>query len=330
MGPGDLEKILSKLPREDSPRILSRIDQGEDAGVYLLRDDLAIVQTLDFFPPMVDDPYTFGQIAAANALSDIYAMGAEPLTAMNIVCFPCSIDTGILEEILQGGCAKVHEAGAVMLGGHTIEDEEPKYGLSVTGTIDPGNIKTVEGAKVGDEIILTKPLGTGILNTAVKAEFISESEIADAIESMRTLNKESSKILFEHDTNAITDITGFGLMGHLHDILKASGTACELWTAHIPLFEQTLEMASMGMMPGGLYRNKKFTEEWEDCSPEVDSLLLHCLYDPQTSGGLLATVPEEKAPELLRELQNGPCPKAESIGIIKEGPKPITTVKQER
>ncbi|MBN2168473.1 MAG: selenide, water dikinase SelD [Actinobacteria bacterium] len=329
MGPGDLEKILSKLPQENSPRILSRIDQGEDAGVFLLRDDLAIVQTLDFFPPMVDDPFTFGQIAAANALSDIYAMGGLPLTAMNIVGFPCSLDMEILEEILKGGYSKVHEAGAVMLGGHTIDDEEPKYGLSVTGKVDPENIKTVEGAHAGDMIILTKPIGTGILTTALKAEFITESEISDTIDSMRTLNRESSEILFRYSVNACTDVTGFGLIGHLHDILAASGVSCELWAGKVPLFEKTLEMASMGMIPAGLYRNRNHYKKWETCAGEIDPLLFESLYDPQTSGGLLAIVPTENAKDLLNELRSGPCPRAEAVGIIAKGPEPHVVTKQE-
>lgn len=317
------------MPVETSPRLLSRIDQGEDAGVFLLKDNLAIVQTLDFFPPMVDDPFTFGEIAAANALSDIYAMGATPVTAMNIVGFPCSLDMEILEEILKGGCGKVHEAGAVMLGGHTVDDEEPKYGLSVTGTIDPVDIKTVGGALERDIIVLTKPIGTGILTTSIKAEFITESEIADAIESMRTLNRKASEILFSHDVHACTDVTGFGLIGHLHDILKAGGVSCELWAGKVPLFEHTLEMASMGMMPGGLYRNRKFIGHWETRGEDVDPLLLECLYDPQTSGGLLAALPRKGAQDTLEELRKGPCPEAQAIGVITKGPEPFVTIQQE-
>lgn len=329
MGPGDLEKILSKLPVETAPQVLSRIDLGEDAGIYLLTENLAIVQTLDFFPPIVDDPYTFGQIAAANALSDIYAMGGKPVTAMNIVAFPCSLDTSTLEEILRGGYDKVHEAGAAMLGGHTIDDKEPKYGLSVTGTIDPGRIMSVEGARPGDIVILTNPIGTGILATALKAGFITEKDIAEAIDSMRTLNKEASEILFKYSTSACTDVTGFGLIGHLFDILKASKISCELWANNVPLFEKTLDMAGSGMMPGGLYRNKKYTESREKYDEDIDPLLLDCLHDPQTSGGLLAAVTFEDSQDVLDELRKGPCPRADAIGVFTTGPEPVIAIKRE-
>lgn len=312
-----------------NPRVLSQIDLGEDAGVYLLAKNLAIVQTLDFFPPMVDDPYTFGQIAAANALSDLYAMGATPVTAMNIVAFPCSLDMSILEEILQGGCSKVQEAGASMLGGHTIDDKEPKYGLSVTGTINPEKIMSVEGARPGDAIILTKPIGTGILTTAIKAEFVTENEIRDAVDSMLTLNREASRILFKYSAHACTDVTGFGLIGHLYDILKAGGVSCEIWTAYIPVFERTIEMAGKGMMPGGLYRNKKHTESRERCEEAVEPLTLDCLHDPQTSGGLLAAVAAEESGAILGDLRNGPCPLAAVIGVINPGPEPLINIKKE-
>lgn len=319
MGPGDLEKILSRLPRDDVPELISSVESGEDAGVYLLDEDTALVQTLDFFPPIVDDPYTFGQIAAANALSDIYAMGARPLTALNLVAFPCSLGLDVLASILAGGHDKVRESGAVMVGGHTIEDKEPKYGLSVTGLVNPSEMTTIGGARPGDVLVLTKPVGTGILSTALKAEFIGEGDMAAAVESMRALNDEAALLFSRHGVTACTDVTGFGLGGHLFEMVRAARVSAELRAGEVPLFDGTLEMGRMGMMPSGLYRNKEYVGGAVRDDGSCDRTLFDCMFDPQTSGGLLGTVGEEDAGPLLDALRNGPCPTASVIGRVTEG-----------
>jgi selenide,water dikinase len=251
VGPCDLESILAKIPEETSSDLLTSIHAGEDAGVFMLDEDLALVQTVDFFTPIVDDPLRFGQIAAANALSDLYAMGARPLTAMNIVAFPPSLGLDVLERILLGGQQKVHEAGAVILGGHTIEDEEPKYGLAVTGLVKPSDMTRITGATPGDYLVLTKPVGTGILATALKGEFLTEDEMSEAIESMCALNGEAAQVFSRHGVNSCTDVTGFALVGHLFEMIRASGVGAELWASDVPLFENALRMADMGMVPEG-------------------------------------------------------------------------------
>jgi selenide,water dikinase len=320
VGPGDLEKILSGLPEETAPELLSSLRTGEDAGVYLISEGLAIVQTVDFFPPIVDDPYTFGQITAANALSDVYAMGGKPLTALNIVAFPCGMDLGVLEQVLRGGHHKVHEAGAVIVGGHTIDDDEMKYGLAVTGLVDPAKITAITGAHPGDVLVLTKPVGTGILATALKAELLTEEEMGEAVSSMCSLNREAAEILGRYTVNACTDITGFGLAGHLYEMVKAGGVSAELLAGDVPLFERTLEMASMGMVPEGTRRNFDYAGGVELPAGKEDDLLLQCIYDPQTSGGLLAAVDKSDADSALQELRRGPCPRAAAVGTVLEGP----------
>jgi len=297
---------------------LTSIRAGEDAGVFMLDKDLALVQTVDFFTPIVDDPYLFGQIAAANALSDLYAMGARPLTAMNIVAFPCSLGFEVLEKILLGGYQKIHEAGAVILGGHTIEDEEPKYGLAVTGLVKPSEMTTIAGATPGDYLVLTKPVGTGILATSLKGEFITEDEMGDAIESMCALNREAARVFSEHGINACTDITGFALVGHLYEMIRASGAAAEIWAAEVPLLEHALRMANMGMVPQGQKRIEDYVPKAQVQAGDIDAAVMDCLYDPQTSGGLLASVPAVIVDDLVRDLRGGPCPRAAVIGTITE------------
>ena len=287
--------------------------------MFMLDKDLALVQTVDFFTPIVDDPYLFGQIAAANALSDLYAMGARPLTAMNIVAFPCSLGLEVLERILLGGYQKIHEAGAVILGGHTIEDEEPKYGLAVTGLVKPSEMTTIAGATPGDYLVLTKPVGTGILATSLKAEFITEDEMGDAIESMCALNREAARAFSEHGINACTDITGFALVGHLYEMIRASGAAAEIWAAEVPLLEHALRMANMGMVPLGQKRIEDYVPKAQVQAGDIDAVVMECLYDPQTSGGLLASVPAVIVDDLVRDLRGGPCPRAAVIGTITEG-----------
>lgn len=329
LGPGHLEEILSRLPEETAPELLSSISSGEDAGIYLLRDDLVLVQTVDFFPPIVDDPYTFGQIAAANALSDIYAMNAKPLTAMNLVAFPCAIDKCHLEAILLGGYDKVHEAGAVIVGGHTIEDDEPKYGLAVLGTAKVGELTTLRGAAPGDALILTKAIGTGIITTALKGGMLTVS--ADpVIESMRELNAGAASMITSWGVHSMTDVTGFGLARHLYDMLRASGVAADLWAKDVPLFPETLAMVSMGMAARSSMHECIAEEKVEVDTRGVDELLVQCMFDPQTSGGLLAAVPPEKADGLIEALRSGPAPKAAIVGAIRESDVPKVTIRHSK
>lgn len=318
MGPCDLEVVLSRLPDTAHPMLISSIREGEDAAIYKLSEDLVIIQTLDFFPPIVDSPRAFGNIAAANALSDIYAKGGRPLTALNIVAFPCELPLEILSEILLGGFEKVEEANALLVGGHTIDDPEPKYGLSVTGIAHPDELMRIEGAKPGDIVIITKPLGTGILTTALKAGFQTENEIQGAIESMRTLNRQASDILKSCGANACTDVTGFGLSGHLHEMLKSSGVSAEIWLGELPVFEKALELAREGMLPGGLFRNREHTEQFTRIEKGLDPILIDLFNDPQTSGGLLAAVPENNAETALARLNKSGSPGARAIGVILE------------
>jgi selenide, water dikinase len=329
VGPGDLEKLMSALPVHEAPELLSSIADGEDAAVYVIGDDLALVQTVDFFPPIVDDPFTFGAIAAANALSDIYAMGATPLTAMNLVAFPCNIGLDTLREILEGGYSKVSEAGALMVGGHTIDDAEPKYGLAVTGTVKPSEMTTIGGAVAGDLLVVTKPVGTGILATAMMAEFIDGGAMRPAIESMLALNREAAWVFSRYRVNACTDVTGFGLLGHLYEMMRAGAVSSEVWAKRVPLFAKTVEMGGIGMMPAGLYRNKRFVGDRARYAGE-DEVLYDSLFDPQTSGGLLASVHPDDAESMLEELRRGSCPDACVIGVVKEADGPMITAFDER
>lgn len=312
IGPGVLDKVLAALPKNTDSALLVGTETSDDAAVYKLTDDIAIVQTLDFFPPVVDDPYTFGQIAATNALSDIYAMGAEPITALNIVAFPNCLGTPVLGEILRGGAEKVQEAGASLAGGHSINDEEPKYGLSVTGIIHPDKIRKNYGAKPGDVLILTKPIGTGIVNTAVKAQMAEGSSEKEAVISMTSLNKTAKRVFdaFESSIHACTDVTGFSLAGHSLEMAVASGVSFEIDFQKIPLISGTADYAAAGLVPAGTYRNREF--EGKDVSFDfADDVISDIIFDPQTSGGLLVSVPEKYAPAIIAALQKSelktPC-----------------------
>ncbi|MBS4021552.1 MAG: selenide, water dikinase SelD, partial [Dethiobacter sp.] len=259
MPPGVLAQVLCHLPQMDDENLLVGCDSFADAGVYRVREDLALVQTVDFFTPVVDDPYLFGQVAAANSLSDVYAMGARPLTAMNIVCFPYkTLDVAVLGKILQGGADKIMEAGAVLVGGHSINDDEPKYGLAVTGIIHPQNLITNSCARPGDSLILTKPLGSGLILTAAKAEMDGPGELEAVIRAMAELNREASEAMQSVGVNAATDITGFGLLGHAREIALSSKVSIELSFGSIPLFTGALQAASMGLVPGGAYANREY------------------------------------------------------------------------
>ena len=276
------------------------METRDDAGYVPFSGGL-LLQTADFFTPIVDDPYRFGQIAAANAFSDIYAMGGEPLTAMNLVCFPCSLDLAILRDILAGGQSKIEEAGARLCGGHSVQDEEPKYGLSVTGWVEVDKVVRNHGAQVGDALVLTKPLGLGILTTALKKELVSEAEIESAIEMASRLNKGARDALREVGVSAATDVTGYGLLGHLSEMLEASEVGAVVRRSEVPVWERAVPLAAEGCYPGGLKSNREYLEgRVADDGVKDDDLLL--LYDPQTSGGLLVAVPEERASEFIRSL----------------------------
>ncbi len=277
----------------------------DDAGVFRLRPDLAIVQTVDFFTPVVDDPYMFGQVAAANALSDIYTMGAVPVTALNLVAYPvCKLGADTLKAILEGGCDKVAEAGAVILGGHSVEDEEPKYGLAVTGVVHPDKLITNSGAAPGDILVLTKPIGTGVLATALKGGLLSESEEKALAEQMAELNAAAAQVMREVGVNACTDITGFGLLGHMREMAANSGVDMELDPSKIPLLPRAKELAEEGLVPGGAYKNREHFEQYVEISEEVPTVISDLLFDPQTSGGLLMAVPAEKSQQLLEGLHS--------------------------
>lgn len=288
----------------------------DDAGVYQLTDELALVQTVDFFTPMVDDPYLFGQIAAANALSDVYAMGGKPLTAMNIATFPVNtLDLGILREILKGGADKLQEAETLLVGGHTVEDDEPKYGLSVTGIVHPNKVLTNRGGKPGDKLILTKPLGTGIVSTAIKGEMADPASVDAAIKSMAALNKEAAAAVIETGVHACTDVTGFGLLGHLYEMMSPE-IGFEIHMGQVPLLPGAKDYASMGLVPAGARRNLKYLEAAVETEENVTDIDLDLLGDPQTSGGLLVAVAPEKEKQLLEELQERGVTGARTIGVV--------------
>ena len=290
--------------------------------MYKLSEDLAIVQTVDFFTPIVDDPYTFGQIAAANALSDVYAMGGKPITAMNIVCFPSkTLDISILRDILRGGLEKLREASVVLIGGHSVDDEELKYGLSVTGTIHPGKVMTKSGARAGDKLILTKPLGTGIINTAAKGGAASEETIANVTRSMSALNRTASEVMQEIGANACTDITGFGLLGHACEMIQNSEVGLKIRASSVPIFAEAVEFARMGMIPGGTYRNKEFRSRMVKVTDGLPDYMLDILFDPQTSGGLFISVSTPKADILLSGLHKAGVLEAAIVGEVVAQPR---------
>lgn len=276
-----------------------------------------MVQTIDFFPPVVDDPYAFGQIAAANALSDVYAMGAKPVLAMNLLCYPTCLSKEDVQAILSGGASKVAEAGAVLAGGHTIQDPEPKYGLCVSGFVDPKKVLTNSGAKPGDQLILTKPLGIGVMTTAANAELITQEEFAPAIESMATLNKAAGEIIQHFTIHSCTDVTGFGLLGHAYEMADGSGASIRIDSGTIPIFPKALELANMGILPAGAYSNIEYVKEQVSFQEKVPRVLCDLLADPQTSGGLLVCVPKDETAELLKRLQNS-IPWARIIGEVTD------------
>ena len=300
----------------------------DDAGVYKITDDLAIIQTIDFFTPIVDEPYSFGQIATANALSDVYAMGGRPLTAMNVVCFPIkSLDISVLKDILRGGVDKMREAGVVLVGGHSIDDAELKYGLSVTGTVHPKRLVTNSGAKAGDKLILTKPLGTGIISTALKAGTADAETVAKLTKCMASLNKKASELMQEVGVHACTDITGFGLLGHTTQLAQNSQVGINISSAFVPLLPRTEEFAKQGLYPGGSRRNREFYSAAITIAKNVPDHIRGILFDAQTSGGLLICLDSGKAERLLEELQQAGVEDAVIIGEAVSRPRGVVTVK---
>jgi len=287
-----------------------------------LRDDLALVVSLDFFTPIVDDPYTFGQVAAANSLSDIYAMGGKPILAMNIICFPLkTMDISILQEILRGGLDKMREAEVLLVGGHSVEDNELKYGLSVTGTIHPDRVLTNKGARAGDRLILTKPLGTGIISTALKGGLADNDSVAESIKCMRTLNKKAAEVMAQAKVNACTDITGFGLLGHACEMIENRDVGMVIDSSAVPFLPCTQEYAEMGMIPGGTMRNRDFRLHMIDNAAGISDVLMLMLFDAQTSGGLLISASGQKAQTLLERLHQEGVQEAAIIGEVVDKPK---------
>ncbi|WP_420799797.1 selenide, water dikinase SelD [Paenibacillus mesophilus] len=317
IGPADLAQVLRYLPKaESNPDLLVGLDTSDDAGVYRLSDDLALVQTVDFFTPIVDDPYDFGQIAATNAISDIYAMGGRPLTVLNIVAFPIStLDKRVLSEILRGAADKVREAGATLVGGHSIDDKEPKFGLAVTGLIHPNNVRTNAGAKPGDRLILTKPIGVGILTTSIKKEQLSPEETKRVTGVMTTLNKTAAEIMERYEVHACTDITGFGLIGHALEMAKGSQAEITIVQQDVPLLPRVRELAEKGFVPGGTKNNFAHVQSDVTFPEELDQVDKWILCDAVTSGGLLISVAGGQADELLGQLRQAGV-EASMIGFV--------------
>ena len=336
-----LDAVLGKLARQHDPNVLVGFDYADDAGVYQISPDTALVQTVDFFTPIVDDPYTFGQIAATNSLSDIYAMGGKPLTALALVCFPEKGDLEILEQILAGGLSKMMEAGCTVIGGHSIRDEETKFGYSVTGLIDPKKVLANKGAQPGDRLLLTKALGTGVISTAIKKGTAKQSWIDGAVRSMTTLNKKAAEVITAHlaadaptrpaeqnsapgpsAVHALTDVTGFGLIGHAREMARASNVSLRIHASRIPVLQGALECIRANYIPGGLKANREFAEcvvEYEDNIPEELKTLL---FDPQTAGGLLISVGAQDAAELRKSLEAAGVPASEMGEVLPAG-KPL-------
>ncbi len=316
VGAGTLAQLLEGIQVRRDPNLLVGFDRSDDASVYKISDDLALVQTVDFFPPIADDPYLFGQIAAANALSDVYAMGGEPKLCLNIMAVPKDMPPEAVHNLLRGGYDKVYEAGALITGGHSILDEEPKYGLAVTGFVRPDKMLTNSGAKPGDVLLFTKPIGTGVLTTAAKADMAPSESIALAHRTMTALNKAARDAMVKYRVHACTDVTGFGLLGHGLEMAQGSGVELEIDTGAVDFLPGAAELAKMGILPEGMYRNRSFAESSVDSGP-AELWRQDLLYDPQTSGGLLMAVDPADAETLYGELQ-GCVPSAQRIGTVRE------------
>lgn len=316
VGAGTLAKLLGDLKVLHDPNLLVGYEKSDDASVYKLTDEIALVQTVDFFPPICDDPYTFGQIAATNALSDVYAMGGEPKLALNIMAVPKDMPSDAVHEILRGGYEKAYEAGTIITGGHSILDDEPKYGLAVTGFVHPEKILTNSGAKPGDVLLFTKPIGIGILTTASKVGMASDESMKFAVKMMTTLNKSARDIMVRYRVHACTDVTGFGLMGHGLEMAQGSDVEIHLDIDQIDLISEALELANIGILPEGMYRNRAFAESSVEAG-NIEMAKQDLLFDPQTAGGLLISVDPADAEALYTELKHA-VPSAQRIGIVKE------------
>lgn len=314
VGAGTLAKLLGDLPTHTDKNLLVGFDHSDDASVYRISDELALVQTVDFFPPIVDDPFTFGQIAATNALSDIYAMGGEPKLALNLLCIPENMPQSAVQGILAGGYSKVYEAGAIITGGHSIFDDVPKYGLSVTGFVHPDRFYKNLGAREGDVLFLTKPIGVGILTTAEKAEMLEAGEIDPVIALMTTLNKGARDCAVNYHVHACTDVTGFSLMGHMLEMMQGSDASARVETGAVDFLPRVLEFANMGLLPAGVYRNRNYAEPFVD-EGGLPLKVRDALFDPQTSGGLLIAVDPRDADALERDLRAS-VPSAQRIGTV--------------
>jgi len=313
---------LCGLELVHDPNIIVGMESGDDAGVYRLSDELAVIQTVDFITPIVDDPFTFGQIAAANALSDVYAMGGRPVTAMNMVCFPVgSQDISVLQDILRGGLDNLREAGVALLGGHSVEDQELKYGLSVTGVVHPSKVIAKDTAMVGDRLILTKPIGTGIVTTALKGGEADESIVGPVVRSMVELNKKAAELMVETGVSACTDVTGFGLLGHARGMVVKDRAGIEIRMSAVPVFDGVREFAEMGLVPAGTRRNMEFHRKDVEADSAIGEESLDILFDAQTSGGLLIAVQDRKAESLLKAMHDNGIESAAVIGEIVDEPR---------
>lgn len=319
MGPGDLDQALCGVKLPHDPNVITGFQGSEDAGVYKLDEETALVQTLDFFTPVVDDPRIFGRAAAANSLSDVYAMGGRPITAMNIVCFPTKkLGLSTLRAIIEGGLDILREAGVALIGGHSVEDDEPKYGLSVTGVVHPDRIMRNSALDPGDSIILTKAIGTGLVATAVKAQLAAQEAIDAMVKSMCALNRAASEVATDLHIRACTDVTGFGLAGHLVEMARASGCRVRLRSTSVPILPGAIDAASMGLVPGGSHANRKYFSTWTTIDDRLSAEALDLMFDPQTSGGLLLGVPAAKASELLDALRQAGIEAPTEIGEALE------------
>ena len=314
VGAGVLAQLLEDIKVHTDPNLLVGFDKSDDASVYKVSDDLALVQTVDFFPPIADDPYVFGQIAATNALSDVYAMGGEPKLCLNIMAVPRDMPKEAVHQLLKGGYDKVYEAGALITGGHSILDDEPKYGLAVTGFVHPDKILTNSGAKPGDVLLFTKPLGIGVLTTAAKADMVSRENMDLALRMMTTLNKSARDVMVRYNVHACTDVTGFGMLGHLYEMAQGSDVEITLHVEDMDLIEESLELARMGILPEGMYRNRTFAEQAVDPG-DTELAKQDLLYDPQTAGGLVMAVDPADADALLEALKPA-VPSAQRIGVV--------------
>lgn len=315
LSPKILDQVLPRVPRVSDPNILVGFDTADDAGVYRISPDLALVQTVDFFTPVVDDPYTFGAIAAANALSDVYAMGGRPMTALSILAWPAAADLETLEQILKGGAEKIHEAGCVILGGHSVSDPEIKFGYAITGSVHPDRVMTNTGARPGDVLMFTKKIGTGIISTALKKGIAKDEDVNRAIAQMTTLNRAAAEALEDLEVHGLTDVTGFGLLGHAREMAMGSRVTLEIDSAKVRFLDGALEYAEQKAFSGGLANNREFVSSCVEGSSAFDDLL----YDPQTSGGLLVSLPEKDAEEFARKY-----PAAYRIGqVLPRGAKPL-------